>query len=82
MSTSEALRNVEAFVFDIFGTTVDWHGNIIRTLTAAGGNPEEGKIVHAMYELCSCNHQQWADLRETDWDAFAKEWRKDYFAHA
>ncbi|KAH9851360.1 haloacid dehalogenase [Lenzites betulinus] len=41
MSTSEALLNVEAFVFDIFGTTVDWHGNIIRTLTAAGGNPDE-----------------------------------------
>ncbi|KAI0824066.1 haloacid dehalogenase [Trametes gibbosa] len=58
MSAPEVLRNVEAFIFDIFGTTVDWHGNIIRTLTTAGGDTQE------------------------DWDAFAKEWRKGYFAHA
>ncbi|KAI0666605.1 haloacid dehalogenase [Trametes maxima] len=31
-SGSEALLGVEAFVFDVFGSTVDWYGNIVRTL--------------------------------------------------
>ncbi|OJT05044.1 hypothetical protein TRAPUB_4109 [Trametes pubescens] len=39
-SASEALRGVEAFVFDVFGTTVDWQGNIVRTLAASAEGTE------------------------------------------
>ncbi|KAI8975821.1 haloacid dehalogenase [Trametes punicea] len=40
-TASEALRDVEAFVFDVFGTTVDWHGNITRTLAEYGKGTNE-----------------------------------------
>lgn len=39
---ASALHGVEAFVFDVFGTTVDWQGNIVRTL-AASSEGTEGK---------------------------------------
>ena len=34
-STPEALKDVEVYVFDVFGTVVDWYGNITRQLAAA-----------------------------------------------
>lgn len=34
-STPEALKDVEAYVFDVFGTVVDWYGNITSQLAAA-----------------------------------------------
>ncbi|KAI0768774.1 haloacid dehalogenase [Trametes elegans] len=43
MSTAaEALRGVEAYVFDVFGTTVDWYANIMRELekSAPGVNAD------------------------------------------
>ncbi|KAK7052554.1 Haloacid type II, partial [Favolaschia claudopus] len=30
------LRNVEALVFDVFGTTLDWHGSIVEELASIG----------------------------------------------
>ncbi|KAL7281088.1 hypothetical protein ACG7TL_004392 [Trametes sanguinea] len=40
-TASGALRDVEAFVFDVFGTTVDWYGNIVRTLAEYGKGTDE-----------------------------------------
>ncbi|KAJ8469078.1 hypothetical protein ONZ51_g9225 [Trametes cubensis] len=40
-SPSEALRGVEAFVFDVFGTTVNWYGNITRTLAEYAQGTQE-----------------------------------------
>ncbi|PIL33890.1 hypothetical protein GSI_03596 [Ganoderma sinense ZZ0214-1] len=34
-SPSEVLKDVEAYVFDVFGTVVNWHGNITKQLAAA-----------------------------------------------
>lgn len=34
-SSSEALKGVEAYIFDVFGTVVDWYGNITSQLAAA-----------------------------------------------
>ncbi|EJF60431.1 haloacid dehalogenase [Dichomitus squalens LYAD-421 SS1] len=42
-STHEALKDVEAYIFDVFGTVVDWYGNITEQLAAAapeGGNED------------------------------------------
>ena len=41
-SPSEALRGVEAFVFDVFGTTVDWYENMTRTLAEYAQGTQEG----------------------------------------
>ncbi|KAI0633829.1 haloacid dehalogenase [Trametes polyzona] len=41
MSSSQALSGVEAFVFDVFGTTVDWYGNITRSLAASAPGTDE-----------------------------------------
>ncbi|KAJ7347904.1 HAD-like domain-containing protein [Mycena albidolilacea] len=35
-SDSNGLRNVQALLFDVFGTTVDWHGSLIEELAALG----------------------------------------------
>ena len=43
-STPEALKDVEVYVFDVFGTVVDWYGNITRQLAAAApAGVQEGK---------------------------------------
>ena len=34
-SPSDTLKDVEAYVFDVFGTVVDWYGNITSQLAAA-----------------------------------------------
>lgn len=49
---ASALHGVEAFVFDVFGTTVDWQGNIVRTL-AASAEGTEGKCP---YNVCLACH--------------------------
>ena len=44
-STADSLKGVEAYIFDVFGTVVDWYGNIIKALApdAAPGGPQEGR---------------------------------------
>ncbi|KAJ6480259.1 haloacid dehalogenase [Mycena sanguinolenta] len=54
------LRDVQALVFDVFGTTVDWHGSLITDLTTLGNKYE---------------------VRDADWSAFAKTWRRGYIDH-
>ncbi|KAI0737580.1 haloacid dehalogenase [Daedaleopsis nitida] len=34
-SQADALQGVEAYIFDVFGTVVDWYGNITKALAAA-----------------------------------------------
>lgn len=36
VSDSNGLRNVQVLLFDVFGTTVDWHGSLIEELAALG----------------------------------------------
>ena len=43
-STADSLKGVEAYIFDVFGTVVDWYGNIIKALAdAAPGGLQEGR---------------------------------------
>lgn len=32
MSASDALKGVEAYLFDVFGTVVDWQGSVAEEL--------------------------------------------------
>ncbi|KAI0373474.1 haloacid dehalogenase [Pilatotrama ljubarskyi] len=40
-SPSEALQGVEAYIFDVFGTTVDWYGNITRSIAKSAEGTDE-----------------------------------------
>ena len=44
-STSNPLDGVEAYVFDVFGTVVDWYGSLTRVLElqAGGEKPLKNK---------------------------------------
>ena len=33
MSEASLFKDVEALVFDVFGTVVDWYGSVIREMT-------------------------------------------------
>ncbi|KAI0816907.1 haloacid dehalogenase [Trametes gibbosa] len=38
---SKPLDGVEAYVFDVFGTVVDWHGSVTKALTEFSGSQDE-----------------------------------------
>ncbi|KAI0638746.1 haloacid dehalogenase [Trametes polyzona] len=38
---AEPLQGVEAYVFDVFGTVVDWYGSVTRALEAFTGSQDE-----------------------------------------
>jgi hypothetical protein len=42
--TDSQLRDVEAYVFDVFGTVVDWKGSMVKQLSAHGIH-EDGELV-------------------------------------
>ena len=39
-----SLQGVKAFLFDVFGTVVDWHGTIIQELTERNKELGDGEI--------------------------------------
>ena len=39
--TAQILRDAEAFLFDVFGTVVDWEGSVARLLAAHYDGPLE-----------------------------------------
>jgi len=59
MTSSNPLPNVRALVFDLIGTTTDWHTPVATALKA-----------HAT---------AYPKLASRDWNAFAHEWRGDFF---
>ena len=42
--SANPLDGVEAYVFDVFGTVVDWYGSVTRALELVVGAPESLKI--------------------------------------
>ncbi|KAJ7202087.1 HAD-like domain-containing protein [Mycena pura] len=63
------LRNVHALLFDVFGTTVDWHASLIQELTALGETHGVGTGVYI------------PSFTYADWSAFSKTWRRGYMNH-
>ena len=69
------LDGVEVYVFDVFGTVVDWYGSVTGALEASAPESlkKEGRLFFVLIplpapEVCP----------RTDWGAFTKEWRKGY----
>ena len=74
-SSAGSLKGAEAYIFDVFGTVIDWYGNVMKVLAAAappGATDGMGK---------ESQHTQPSHL-DTDWGEFANEWRSAYFDHA
>ncbi|KAJ8120400.1 hypothetical protein ONZ43_g2882 [Nemania bipapillata] len=71
----EALKDVKALTFDVFGTVVDWrstiHGELIqrsRTKVASPGFNELPEALRARFQ----------GISDEDWGTFAQEWRSSY----
>ncbi|KAJ7064336.1 haloacid dehalogenase, partial [Mycena amicta] len=58
------LHGVQALLFDVFGTVVDWHGSVTAELEALGKTHGKNKTGN--------------DIADGDWSRFAKTWRKGY----
>ncbi len=52
---SSPLSGVEAYVFDVFGTVVDWYGSVTRALekAAPAGHANEGSNSSTIYRPLS-----------------------------
>ncbi|KAJ3551309.1 hypothetical protein NPX13_g11392 [Xylaria arbuscula] len=71
----DALKNVKALTFDVFGTVVDWrstvHGELIRRA--------RDKIASSAFEkLPESLQSHLKDISDEDWGTFAQEWRNSY----
>lgn len=42
---TDSLRNIEALIFDVFGTVVDWRGSVSASLRDLNPSLDEGKMV-------------------------------------
>ena len=75
-----SLKDVEAFTFDIFGTTVDWRSSVVqelslrafRKLSSVHNGSSQNPTSEAHLEAMTDKH--WAD--------FAQEWRSSYIEFA
>ncbi|KAF9524259.1 haloacid dehalogenase [Crepidotus variabilis] len=54
------MDDIQALIFDVFGTIVDWETSVVAELKAAG--------------------ERHGSASDTDWKAFAREWREGYYA--
>ncbi|KXX73883.1 (S)-2-haloacid dehalogenase 4A [Madurella mycetomatis] len=75
MTTSNPLRNIKAFTFDIFGTVVDWRTSITTALVTAAAR----KLTSPSFPLLPRETQsRLQSLTAEDWSRFAQEWRDAY----
>ncbi|KAI1084967.1 haloacid dehalogenase [Whalleya microplaca] len=76
-STPEALRDVKALTFDVFGTTVNWRLTVHEELTRRArdkiGSPGFASLPEAAQK------QLKAMTDNDDWATFAQEWRDSYY---
>ena len=80
MQGLEALRGVEAFLFDVFGTVVDWQGSVAREVQEKhyDGILEREWLLGWREFLKMENTADSLLVLLVDWIEFAKEWRKGY----
>ena len=48
---ADSLQNVEALVFDVFGTVVDWRGSVSSALREANPHLNEGKTAETQHSI-------------------------------
>ena len=87
-TTTHPLEGVQAFIFDVFGTVVDWRTGVIQELQAKLGAvaPNEGTRLRALPSSSSPSLQTASGAigarlltEDSDWVAITEEWRKGYY---
>lgn len=48
---TDSLRNIEALIFDVFGTVVDWRGSVSASLRDLNPSLNEGKMVLDLWTI-------------------------------
>ena len=65
---------IEALIFDVFGTVVDWFGTITEEL----GSFARRKNIGSWYCYSLRHLPVYTGKDSEDWGAFAREWRQGY----
>ncbi|KAI1381006.1 haloacid dehalogenase [Hypoxylon crocopeplum] len=76
ITNSEALRDVKALTFDVFGTVVDWRSTVQEELIKQA---REKKASPTLASLPESSRQRLEAMTDDDWAAFAGEWRNSYY---
>ncbi|KAI8953529.1 haloacid dehalogenase [Xylaria longipes] len=74
-SSVEALKDVKALTFDVFGTVVDWrttvHGELIKRARDKVASPAFAGLPEPL-------QSRFQGISDEDWGTFAEEWRISY----
>ncbi|KAK8070108.1 haloacid dehalogenase [Apiospora phragmitis] len=70
-----ALQGVQALLFDVFGTVVDWRSTVVAELTRRGREKADSP---AFDSLAPSLQSRLAELIDADWATFAQQWRASY----
>ncbi|KAI2625065.1 haloacid dehalogenase [Hypoxylon sp. NC1633] len=68
----EALRNIKALTFDVFGTVVDWRSSVCEELVRRAREKKEAS------GLSDDSRARLDAMSNDDWGKFAQEWRDSY----
>ncbi|KAJ8129877.1 hypothetical protein O1611_g3753 [Lasiodiplodia mahajangana] len=72
---TEALKDVKALIFDVFGTVVDWRSTVHQELIRRARHKVASSAFKELPEtLRSC----FQGISDEDWGTFAQEWRTSY----
>ncbi|KAI1745084.1 haloacid dehalogenase [Xylaria scruposa] len=71
----EALQNVKALTFDVFGTVVDWRTTVNEELIKRARNKID---TPAFNELPESLQSRFKGIGDENWGVFAEEWRDSY----
>ncbi|KAI0440654.1 HAD-like domain-containing protein [Xylaria telfairii] len=71
----DALKDIKALTFDVFGTVVDWrttvHGELIKRARNKVASPDFAGLPESL-------RSRFQGISDEDWGTFAQEWRNSY----
>ncbi|KAI1140311.1 haloacid dehalogenase [Hypoxylon sp. FL0543] len=73
--TTEALHNVKALTFDVFGTVVDWRSTVHQELVKLAREKIESPAFNTLPESLRTRFKA---LTDENWAKFGQEWRDSY----
>lgn len=83
--SKKSLKDVEAFIFDVFGTVVDWRTSVVRELQELGKKHGTSTCFHLLLPIVQLANRSYyffhvfgVDPSSVDWRKFAQEWRTAY----
>ncbi len=72
------MEDIQAFIFDVFGTVVDWRTTIVEELRVQGNRCGASSINQPKASPESfVDHT--VDLDKIDWNEFAGDWRTAFW---